>query len=392
MADPDFGMNQEELWGLKPEAPPTTPTQLPQQAPQQRPALPDISESQRWGTTAMPGQTRPAPYAFDTGAPPTPGYDPSKAPPSQAQVDDAREWDLNKEQEINAYATNRLSTTDYRPLPDAVTPQQHPDWQNLQIAKERLAQQDPRTIKRLTPQLNKWEADINAQTKAANSKAMAERRVKLQHEDAPYQSVEQRQKTADVVSQAVGKEVDAIGANVNSRDQASARQADYNLAVSPVTTMSRPLPGAEKDKPNSTNRDYTLLRDAATDIAVHNRHLPDANAAVRYVIKLGTPAGGTDEKGNQGQGFNGRYGAGATYYKVIGRDDLDNVLVQFDDGMRLRVPGYTYRQTMLARQQGMQRGRAWEENYKKSQEDDWGQRIKQGIDWGLKTFIPSKGF
>jgi len=182
--------------------------------------------------------------------------------------------------------------------------------------------------------------------------------------------------------------VTKIAGNVTSRDPPTARQSDYDLSVSPITTMSKPLPGVDpKAKPDATNRDYTPLRDAATDIAIHNRGLP-GDASVRYAIQLGTPGGGTDEKGNQLQGYNGHYGAGATNYRVIGRDDLDNVLVQMSDGKRLRVPGYTFRNLTTARQQGVQRARAWEDEYKKSQEPGL---VRRALNWGLSV-IPEKGF
>jgi hypothetical protein len=178
-------------------------------------------------------------------------------------------------------------------------------------------------------------------------------------------------------------------ANVGSKDPETQRRADYTLSVSPLTTMSNPKPGSDPNaKPDPTNRDYTPLRNAATDLAVHNRNLPP-EVAVRAAIQIGTPGGGTDKDGKLVPGVNGRTGAGATNYKVIGRDDLDNVMVETRDGLRLRVPGYTYRQLMLARQQGSQRAKTWEQDYKKSQEPGM---LRQAIDWGLKQVIPEKGF
>lgn len=386
MADPN---SEAELWGLTPTPPPTgggqpTPTPTPTQTTTQPPVV--QSEAQQWGTEAMPGQTRAAPYALDTGPPPVP----QQGPITQQHVDDAREFDINKQSEIDAYTKNKLSVADFKPLPDAFNKEQHPEWGKLQTSKEMLSQiTNPKEYKALEPMVRRMESRIAHDVDQRNKQQTAERRVKMQHEDAPYQSVEERDKTASAMNTHVTTAVNDTIANIGSNDPPTQRQADYNLTVSPLMTMSKPKPGADpKAKPDAMNRDYTPLRNASTSLAIHNRSLPDGESAVRYAIKIGTPGGGTDDKGKPIPGHNGRYGMGATNYKVIGRDDLDNVLVEMDDGKRLRVPGDTFRNLSIARQQGAQRARQWELDFKKSQEPGW---VRQQINKGL-SLIPEKGF
>jgi hypothetical protein len=386
MADPG---SEAELWGLTPNTPPPPATGQgpPAQVPVQTPPPPLVqSEAQRWGTEAMPGQTRPAPYALDTGAPPIP----QQGPITQAHVDDAREWDINKQEEIDAFTKNKLSVLDYKQLPDAFTAQQHPEWGKLQTSKEMLSQvTNPKEAKGLEPLVRRLETRIQHDVEQRNKQLTTTRREQLARDDAPYQSVEARDKTAAAMTQHVGTTINDVIANVGSNDPKTARQADYDLTVSPIMTMSRPKPGADtKAKPDATNRDYTPLRDAATNLAIHNRSLPDGASAVRYAIKIATPGGGTDDNGKPVAGYNGRLGMGAANYKVIGRDDLDNVLVQMDDGKRLRVSGDTYRNLLTARQQGAQRARQWEADYKKSQEPGL---VRRAMNWGLSV-IPEKGF
>lgn len=368
MADPQ---SEAERWGLVPTAPPGNG----QPTPATPPPL-GQSEAQKWGTEP----------ALDTGPPPVP----QQGPVTQEPIDDAREFDINKQSEIDAFSKNKLSVIDYKPLPDAFPREQHPEWGKLQTSKEMLSQiADPKEAKALEPMVRRMEMRINRDVEQRNRQLTTTRREQLARDDAPYQSVEARDKTASAMAAHVGTAVNDTIANLGSNDPPTQRLADYNLTVSPLTTMSRPKPGTDpKAKPDATNRDYGPLRDAATSLATHNRSLPDGESAVRYAIKLGTPGGGTDDKGKPIPGHNGRFGAGATNYKVIGRDDLDNVLVEMDDGKRLRVPGDTFRTLTTARQQGAQRARQWELDYKKSQEPGM---LRRAMNWGLSV-IPEKGF
>jgi len=388
MPDP-ADVSEEQLWGLAPDAPPQI-AQAPPPARTPAPVVPQrpvISEAQRWGTEALPGQTRDAPYALDVGPPPTA----MQGPTTQQSVDDAREWDIAKQEEIKAYQSNPLSITDYSPVPPAFTREQHQDWTRYQQAQEvlnRMQVSDPKQFRLFKPQVDQMRKRIDTEVKARDTQLAKVRQETLKRDDAPYQSPEARDKTASVLETHVTKEIDKTIAKATSGNPKLQREGDYDLTVSGITTLSKPLPGKEKEKPNATNRDYTPLRDLSTDLATHNRGLPN-DAAVRYGIMLATPGGGTDENGNPIPGYNGRFGMGATNYKVIGRDDLGNVLVQMSNGQRLRVPPMSYRTAMTARQQGAQRARTWEDEYKKSQQPGM---IRRAIDWGLKSVIPEKGF
>jgi hypothetical protein len=333
------------------------------------------------------GRPLETPQAIKVGAPPVPA---DRSAITQEHVDDNHEWARANEDEINAYTKNKLSVLDYKPLPDAFTAEQHPEYGKLQTSKEMLSQiTNPKEAKALEPMVRRMEARINHDVEQRNKQLTTTRREQLARDDAPYQSVEARDKTASAMATHVGTAVTNTTADLASNNPAAARQADYDLTVSPLMTMSRPKPGSDaKAKPDATNRDYGPLRDAATALATHNRSLPDGEAAVRYAIKLGTPGGSIDDKGKSTPGYNGRHGMGATNYKVIGRDDLDNVLVEMDNKVRLRIPGDTYRNLLTARQQGAQRARQWELDYKKSQEPGL---VRRAMNWGLSV-IPEKGF
>lgn len=374
MPDP----SEADLWGLKPDAPASPP-------PMATPAPLNFSEGQKWGTEALPGQTRAAPHALATDAPLI-----QSGPVNQQALDDAREFDLSKKEEIDAYQNNRLSVIDYSPLPDAFTREQHQDWNRLKQAEDVLARiqaANPKEYRLFKPQVDQMRRRIDNDVKARAEQGNRTRREQLARDDAPYQSVEQRDKTSAAMETHVGSTVTKIAGDLASNNTATARQADYDVTVSPITTMSKALPGKESEKPNATNRDYTPLRDAATDIAIHNRGMPP-DKATRYAIIIGTPGGGTNEKGEQVPGFNGRRGMGATNYKVIGRDDLGNVLVQMNDGQRMRIPGQTFKALAKARQQGEQRAREFETKYKQSQEPGM---IRRAINWGVSK-IPETGF
>ena len=370
-----------DQWGLTPNPPPANGQPLPASTP--APQF-NISESQRWGTEQMPGQQpRPAPYALDTSPPPVPA-----GPLGQQSVDDAREFDRNRQEEIEAYK-RPLSVLDWSELPAAYSREQHPEWSKLQTAKEMAANiTNPKERVQADRLVNQLERRINNEAKAQDQDRARVRREQLANKDAPFTSPEARQKTAEVMNSAVGTVMNNTFGNLTSRDPALARQSDYDLMTSPIMTMSIPKPGSDpKAKPAADNRDFTPFVEAATSIAVHNRNLPNEKAA-RAVMIMASPGGGTDEQGKQQPGFNGRTGSGATNYKVLGRDDLGNVMVQLVDGTRLRVPGETFRNLSTARQQGVQRARTWETEYKKSQEPGM---IRRAVNWGLSV-IPEKGF
>lgn len=374
MADTDT-LSEEEKWGFTPDAPAVEQAQAPPQEERRPPT--------------QLAQAAP-PAALDTRAPPqmpeSAKWGLTPPPASLGQIDDNAEYEANRKAEVEAFK-NRLSIIgNHEPLPPAFRREQHPEFAKLSEAEATFAQlTDKNEIRRFKPQVDALRKRIDHEVQVRDQQARITRREQLANADAPYTSPENRARTADVISKSLGDAVTANVGNLGSRDPAIARQADYDLAVSPLTTLSRPKPGMDpKAKPDGTNRDYTALRDAVTDISVHNRGVSN-EAAVNYVLKIGTPGGGTDEKGNNVVGYNGRYGAGATNYKVIGSDDLDNVMVQMNDGKVLRVPGQTFRQLMIARLQGVQRAKQWEIDYKKSQEPGILGRV-------LKSVIPEKGF
>lgn len=385
MPDPDIQPSEQQLWGLTPGVPPAlVPAQVqaqvqPQVQPQQAPVI-----------TPAPSPP-PPPSAIDTGVPPqTPessrwGTEPS--PDAVGKIDDNFEFNSNRQEEIKNFRNRTLSVIDHSELPPAFRREQHPEYGRLSEAEQLLSRMTNRKeISMYKPQVDAMRKRIDHEVDARDRAARTTRREQLAREDAPYMSPDAKQKVASIMDQTLQTEITDDVAKLQSKKPEVARQADYDLAVGPWTTMSKPKPGADPDeKPSATNRDYRPLRDAAASLNLHNRNLVSNEASVRYLVKLATPGGGSDEKGNQLKGYNGRYGAGATNYKVIGRDDLDNVFVEMNDGMRLRVPKQVFNQAEQARLQGVQRAKQWELNYKKSQEPGWISRT-------LKSIIPEKGF
>jgi hypothetical protein len=380
MADTDLQQSEQEQWGFTPGAPPALAQADPpaMQGPGPAPA-------------PMPAPAPPRAGALDTGAPPqmpeASRWGTAPPPPALAQVDDNAEFENNRQDEINAYRNKQLSIIGNNDeLTAGFTREQHPEFGKLVEAEAALSRiANPKEARALKPQVDLLRKRIDHEVQARDQQLRTQRREQLARDDAPYQSPDARAKTAEVIDKSLQGALSRTLAGLGAKDPATARVSDYDLTVSPLTTMSKPNPGADpKAKADGTNRDYTPLRDAATEIAVHNRGLSN-DATMTYLLKLGTPGGGTDEKGNQLRGYNGRYGAGATNYKVIGRDEVDNVLVEMDDGKRLRVPGFVFRQITTARLQGVKRAKEWENDYKKSQEPSLLGRV-------LKSVIPEKGF
>ena len=376
MPDPDVQASEEQLWGLTPGVPPAlAPTQAQAQA-QPAPA---------------PAAPTPAPSAIDTGVPPqvpeTSRWGTEESPDRVAQVNDAEEFETNRREERRLFGSSVRSVIgDNAELPSAFRRENHPEYGKLTAAEQALAEtRDPKVVRQFKPQVEQLRKKIDHEVQVRDQQARATRREQLARDDAPYTSPDARAKTAETMNTPITTAVADAVAQAGHKDPKIARQWDYNVTVSPITTMSKPKGGTSPDeKFNPANRDFTPLRDAATSIATHNRGLSN-DASVFYSIKLGTPGGGTDDKGNQVKGFNGRYGAGATNYKVVGRDDLDNWLLQMDDGKKLRVPDFEYKQFTTARLQGVKRAKEWEENYKKQQQPGL-------LGRALEYVIPKKGF
>ena len=397
MADPYVVDDAQAQWGLKPDAPPAPAPQpgAPQPAPQPVPL--NYSERQKWGTQPLPGGTRggatdpdtgqryEVPHALDTAPPPVP-----PGPPVQSAVDDAREWDRSKEDEITAFSKGPpLSVTDYKPVPETYSEQQHPMYERYTNAQGMVSQLTDKRERAEGDKMVKQMGDrIKADTAAKNRQATAAHREQMARDDAPYQTVEARDKTVGAMTTHVTNVLNDTFGRSQSNDPTEQRQASFDMSASPIITMSRPKPGTnEKDPPSAENRDYSTLVAAASDLAVHNRKFVNNADAVRAIIRMGTFGGGTGKDADQ-PGFNGRKGMGAANYKVIGRDVSDNFLVEMNNGVRLRVPPDTMRLIVNSRQQSAQRARQWQTDYDKSQQSSL---FRQGLNEVLKL-IPEKGF
>lgn len=384
MADPNVP-SEAEQWGLTPDAPPTIPQQ-PQQQQKPQPSPLNLSEPQRWGTEPMPGETRSAPYGLNTGPPPVK----EGAPIVQSDVDDAREWDRSKQAEIDAYTRGPvLSGTDYKPIPQQNTVEQHQDYQRYMNAQQMLGSiTDRKERTELGGMIKQLGQRIQHDTDQKNRLALQAHKEQLAAQDAPYQTVEARDKTVSAMTQHVTNVLNDTFARAGSNNASENRQASFDMGASPIITMSRPKPGTnEKDPPTAENRDYSTLIAAAADLATHNRKFVNNADAVRAIIRMGTFGGGTGQDADQ-SGFNGRKGMGAANYRVIGRDASDNFLVEMNNGVRLRVPPDTMRLIVNSRQQSAQRARQWQTDYDKSQQPGL---FRQGLNEVLKL-IPEKGF
>ena len=386
MADLDVVQPSESsLWAVDPNATPVSPAAAtgtvaappsaaaPSPAPTVVPERPQIGEGQLWGTQALDTTATPVTSG-------TPGAATTPAPTGPKPLwDDAEELRLADEERQKALG-QKVSHDD-TPVSDRIDLKSHPQYGDavrgreliakLPIGKARTAYQT---------QQNKLEKKIEDDLKAQATEAKKARAEELKLQNEPYTSVEQREKNIGIVGGHVQTlaQTKAEDAKVGTPEEQ--KQKDYNYRVSPFTTMGT----RRKDKDGNEIVDYRPFNLAAGSIASLNKGLP-AEVAADVVYIMGSPAGGTNDKGEPVKGANGRTGAGATSYKITGRDESGMVRVKLPDGRSIRIDEYSLNQIEKARLRGWKEAQAWENEQKEKAKPGLGARI-------LKSIIPGKGF
>jgi hypothetical protein len=371
MADADLAFNPDvpvrDQWGLPPEQEqqvaeaPRPPTVLDTPAPP-LPVRPSID----WNAPVQGDQP-----ALDTGKPPTPGV---KPPDDVNDFEELKAADLEEEARYKELRSHRGN---YDLLKDTVDPKAHPLYPKLERAQQLFNGMTKQEQARWKPQIQSLGRQIMAETKAQNDKVKAELKVQAIQADAPYEDTTKRERTGTTIGTHIDEVAGDNKAKAEDRDPKIAAQGEFNIVVSPLTTMS--------NKKRDGTVSYEPLRDAATAIATLNgRMQPDV--AVKHVMSMATPYGWDPETGKALTGFNGKRGAGARTYQVIGRDIRDNYLVVTKDGTHLRVDPDTMAQIRQAHSLGYKAGQKWMADRKaKADQPDWLTRQ-------LNSIIPGKGF
>jgi len=200
---------------------------------------------------------------------------------------------------------------------------------------------------------------MNADLKAENLETRKRHEEELKKADAKWEDPAEREKNAGVV----GNHIDTVARETEAwakhKDPVIRKQNDYDFKVGPLTTMRRA-------KPDGTY-DYQPLRDATNTIIMLNGGLSNEKA-LQNALRLGSPVGFDDKTGQPLYGYNGRRGAGAANYKVLGRDMRNNVVVEMNDGTKLRMPPSLLDEFVNARERGYANAREWEKKNKAAQE------------------------
>jgi len=386
MADLDVIQPSEaSIWGLDPNATPVGPAAVPAGTAAPPSALPpsavpaadpnvrpQISESQLWGTQAL--DTTATPVTPAPGAPTTP----APTGPKPLWNDDE---ELKLADEDRQRALGQRVSHDDTPISDVLDYKSHPQYGDavrgreliatLPIGKARTAYQT---------QQNKLEAKIKADVKAEADNAKKARAEELKAQNEPYTSVEQREKNVGIVGGHVQTLAQTQAEDLKVGTPEEQKQKDYAFRTSPLTTMGT----KRKDKDGNEVVDYRPFNLAAGTIASLNKGLP-AEEAARVVLMMGSPAGGTNEKGEPIIGVNGRQGAGATSYKIVGKDESGHIRVKLADGRSIRLDQYSLDQIEKARLRGWKERQVWLDEQKEKDKPGLGTRI-------LKSIIPGKGF
>jgi hypothetical protein len=292
--------------------------------------------------------------------------------------DDAEELRLANEDRQKALG-QRVSHDD-TPVSDVPDYKSHPQYNDFKAAYDKVTSwPESKNKKAYEVRVKALGKKIADETKAQATEARKARAEELKLQNEPYTSVEQREKNIGIV----GGHVQTL-AQTKAEDRTvgtpeEQKQKDYNYRVSPFTTMGT----KRKDKDGNEVVDYRPFNLAAGSIASLNKGLP-AEVAADVVYIMGSPAGGTNDKGEPVKGANGRTGAGATSYRITGRDESGMVRVRLPDGRSIRIDEYSLGQIEKARLRGWQERQAWEKEQEEKAKPGLGTRI-------LKSIIPGKG-
>ena len=327
-----------------------------------------------WEMPQGDAQPDARPGALQTGAPPavTPGVTPQAKP----AFDDDGQYQQAEQIEEDTYRNNVLDATGRKPLLGGITRETHPEYAKLQEAMEIYKEiKNPKEASYFQPRLRALERKIQTDIGAQERKVRQERTDQLHQIDGPRETPKARAETAALMSTEIDNFVAPLQQTAQSRNPAKARQADFDIQTSPLTTMS-------KKGPDGTVS-YEPLRNAVTAIATYNGKVPN-EMAVQYALTIGSPVG-TDEKGEPIVGRNGVKGKGVTNYKVLGQDARGNYLLEMPDTNVLRLDPLTFNNLRKARVAGYKNASDWENKRKEADKPGLLTRTIQAV-------IPEKGF
>jgi len=393
MADPDLVQPSDsaagfaDLWAVDPNATPVSPAAPPASgtapppaaAPSPTPAVvpnqrPQISESALWGTEALDTTQTPV-----TQQPAQTTVQPAKGP-LWNDDDELKLADQDRQKALGqVVGDDDVVLTD----PDR---KKHPLYNNTVIAEQKIKEKPlGKTRTYYEKELAKLNARIDKEIKEQAAAAQKKRAENLKEQNEPYQSIEQREKNVGIVGGHVQTIADERKADMTVGTPEEQAQKEYNYRTSPLTTMAG---NKKKDADGNETYDYRPLKLAAGSLASLNKNVP-AEVAADIIVSMGSPVGGTNDKGEPVKGFNGRSGAGAASYKVLGKDESGMVRVKLADGRTVRIDPYSLDQVEKARVKGWKVERtAWEKEQAKKAEEakrgGFGTRV-------LRAIIPGKG-
>ena len=273
--------------------------------------------------------------------------------PDKLELDEARREAARAYNDPN----NVLShSNNYIPIRQVTKPEEHPLYErHRKLVEEVWPTLTPQQRQQYGPARRQMEDRMNADLKAQNLEVRKRHEEELKKTDAKWEDANEREKNAAVIGGHVDTKAAETEAWSKHKDPVIRLQHDFDLKVGPLTTMRRL-------KPDGTF-DLVPLRDATNTIVMLNGGLSNEQA-LQHALRLGSPVGFDDKTGAPLPGYNGRKGLGAANYKVIGRDVRNNVVVEMNDGTKLRMPPQVLDTFVDARKRGYEEAKKWEKDRK----------------------------
>lgn len=303
---------------------------------------------------------RPPPAAIQTTPPPTPGVSPG------LPFDDEQEFNISLQNEADAIRKNKIDTLRGEPsfAPQLIDPTQDERLKEIEELRKLLPGMTPKERRQFNVEINATQNRIMREIREKNTAQTREadklRADQLRSASAPFQDVEKREKTANVIASYIGPMIGkyTTGLDPNDVDPSTGKPKQFDMNNPAIKSA---LTYTYRTSPLSTLKPIEL-RDVVTNIAMANPNISN-DAALRYTLAIGSPAEMRKEwmDPNTGQmrqgdpnapGPNGHRGKGAANYRVLGRDpNRDMVVVQVGP-QQLRIDNPTYQRLVQARVMG----------------------------------------
>lgn len=324
-----------------------------------------------WGTAPAPAPA-PAPMApaqpqLTQGQPPAAiQTTPPPATPEVKPFDDDQEFKTYLQNDADVFRKNKIDTLRGEPsfAPQTIDPMQDERIKEIQEMKKLLPQMTPKERRQFNAEINATEGRIMREIKDKNSGMQREsdklRADQLRTANAPFQDVEKREKTANVISSYIGPMISkyTTGLDANNIDPQTGKPKQYDMNAPAVKSS---LNYTYQTSPLSTLKPIEL-RDVVTNIAMANPSLSN-DAALRYALAIGSPielrkewmdpqTGEMRQGDPNAAGPNGGRGKGGANYKTLGRDPNRNMWVVQVGPQQLRIDDPTYQRLVQARVMG----------------------------------------